>query len=127
MNEWSELKQRVLNGALKHLDSLGVSYKVITPAGEYGTLQVVPPKPVKPAKEGKRIASIFPRGELNAYFTPFLAGLPVGGEVCIPVDKYGVKAIQASVSSWSVDAWGKGSVVTMRDHDKQTVTVLRIM
>jgi hypothetical protein len=126
MNEWSELKQRVLNGALKHLDSLGVSYKVITPAGEHGTLQVVPPKPVKPAKVSTRKKMWFAHGELAAHYKAYLAELPVGGEVVIPTGKFTLKELQTNATSWCAVTWGKGSYVSMKDNDKKTLTILRV-
>ena len=123
MNEWSELKQRVLNGALRHLDSLGVSYKVITPIGEHGTLQVVAPKPVKVST---RKQTRFGRGEMAAYYKPYIVDLPVGGEVIIPTGDFTLVEMQTNVTSWCTTNWGKGSYVSMRDSDKGTLSILRV-
>lgn len=123
MTEWTDLKQRVIFDIVKRLDALGVPYKIITPAGEHGTLTVVQPKPVK---TGKRGPDKFPRHSMLNYFMPYIKDLNPGDEVFIPSDKFGYKALQSGISSWCVRNMGEGSIVTMRDKVKDGVSVLRI-
>lgn len=119
--DWSPIKQRVIEDVMRKLMSLGVEYKIVTPVGEYGDLETV-----KPVAQRKKSALRFPRGELRNHYMPYIINLKPGDEVIIPGAKFGVDAVQSGLTSWTISNWGHGSVVTMRDKDKDTLTVLRI-
>ena len=123
MTEWTELKQKVLLDTVKRLNALGVSYKIISPSGEFGELVVAPPVPVR---EVKRRPDTFPRGEMKAHYIDSITQLNPGDELSIPAGKFGIKALRSAISSWCVTHWGAGCAVVASDKDKATVNVLRI-
>lgn len=102
------IQQRELERAVKFIDALGCTYKIITPDGaEFGTLEV------KPAKERTRAPLRYPYGELARFYKPQLnLNAEVGDVQEIQVGKYLPADIRAGVSSILSKEWGPETYTT---------------
>ena len=112
------LKQKAIEQCLKALRNLECRYVVVDPENnrfEHGNL----------GKKGK--ARKYPHGALSAHYTPFIANLRPGESAIIPGGGFELISLQSGTCSKAVELWGKGSVVTAIDREKDHVEVLRMI
>lgn len=112
------LKQKAIEQSLKALQNLGCSYIVADPDGnkhQHGNI----------GKNGK--ARKYPHGALSAHYSPFIVNLRPGESAIIPGNGFELISLQSGTCSKAVELWGKGSVVTAIDRDKNHVEVLRMV
>ena len=130
----TELQKRALGSALALLKASGAKYKVITEDGqEYGELEVAAPRKVS-AKTGKPLARRkyrHTKGEMRAYYLPFLEKCGVGEEVTVPYGHFSSPedktSLRGAICGYCSHYWGTGKdgyyMSTMMDDG---VHVLRI-
>ena len=102
------IQLRELERSIKFIDSLGCTYKIITPdLAEYGTLEI------KQTKERTRAPLRYPYGELSRFYRPQLNLAAEVGEVQeIQVGKYTVEDIRSGVCSVLSKEWGTDTYTT---------------
>lgn len=122
MKTTPDLKTVALQKALAQLNAIGAMYKIIMPDGaEYGTLVAVPPKP---EKERKRRPNMYPKGEMIAYWMPFMENAKPGDVVLIPKDKFDLESLRGGITSWCTRNWGSDSVITAKRDDQVEILVV---
>lgn len=113
-----DVKTMALQRAVKILNSIGASYKIITEdGGEFGDLEVV-----KTTKKKNR----YPFGVLRSYYGPIVSDMAVGDVRLVPIGEYCMESIQSGICSYAGILWGNGSVMTRRDSVNNAVEVLRV-
>jgi len=115
----SNIKQQTLKRALTMLDAIGATYAVIEENGtKHGTLEVSD-------KKAKAVRK-YKHGELSSYVKSFLENVKVGQVVEVPVGVYSIEDLRSSVVSWACYYWGKGTITTASNKEKQIVEALRL-
>lgn len=114
-----DIQRKQIDKLVTLLDAWECKYKIVLPDGTaLGKLEVMP--------ERKKAAPKYPRGELIAYFLPYIGGMDLGDVVSVPGGRYPLDALRGSLSAWATHHWGNGSVTTYVNHESNTVEVLRI-
>lgn len=113
-----ELQLQQIAKFIKLMDGLGCVYKIITPDGkEFGSL-LVQQKP-------KRRKSLFPHGELRAFYRRQINFDAAIGEIQIAEPgPYPLEMIRGGIGSMLTGTWGPGSYVTSIKNN--CVEVLRL-
>lgn len=114
-----DIQLKELQRAIKFIDALGCTYKIITPDGaEFGTLEV------KPAQDRKRAPLRYPFGEISKFYKPQLnLQAEIGDVQEIAIGKYSVDDIRNGVCALLSKEWGKDTYTT--SIGEGTVEVLR--
>jgi hypothetical protein len=103
-----DIQLKEFQRAVKFIDALGCTYKIITPEGEeFGTLEV------KPIKDRKRAPLRYPYGEISKFYKPQLNLQAEIGEVQeIAIGKFTAEDIRSGVSSMLSREWGVDTYTT---------------
>lgn len=98
----------------KLLDGMRAEYMIILPGGRtYGTLAAPVPTTTVTRPARKRAPPSLPQGTIQSHIRPFLKDLKPGEVVTIPfLDKTTKHQMQASVTAYCANHWGKGSYVS---------------
>ena len=114
-----DIQVKELQRAVKFIDALGCTYKIITPEGEeFGTLEV------KPTKDRKRAPLRYPYGEISKFYKPQLNLQAEIGEVQeIAIGKFTAEDIRNGVSSMLSREWGVDTYTT--NINNSAVEILR--
>lgn len=116
-----DIQRRTIDSLAKMLDKWEILYKILLPNGEeLGTLIV------SKQTKTKRADRPHPFGAFKAYFLPLVQDMVAGDVVEIHCGPFKPAELRGAVSAWAVAAWGKGSVTTHINSEKQTVEVLRL-
>jgi hypothetical protein len=121
--------ERMLKVALNNLNALErrglVSFKVIDAAGEeHGALEVVKKKVKKNAERQRRLP-LYPRGDLMAYYKPFLDNIKPDDIALIPFGSFDVETLRGSVCAWCSHEWGNKTYSSTVNKDKKLIEVYR--
>lgn len=111
-----DIQKRELLRSIKLIQSLGCSFRIITPDGEsFGELEVV-----KKKQEKERIRPLrFPYGEVTKHIRKHLdMNAPVGSVQEIPAGAYGSRAIQGTLCSILSTGWGGRTYTTVTHEDR---------
>lgn len=119
----SELQKTILLKALKLLTTAGVRHAVIDFDGvKHGDLEVA-----EPASGRQRGPNKTPRGTLLNYVQPYMIKLEVNEMIEIPgTEEFPISRLQSSVSAMACRTWGEGSVMSHKNHTKNTLEVARL-
>jgi hypothetical protein len=103
-----DIQLKELQRAIKFIDALGCTYKIITPEGdEFGTLEVKMPK------DRKRAPLRYPYGEISKFYKPQLnLAAEIGDVQEIAIGKFSSEDIRSGVCSVLSKEWGKDSYTT---------------
>jgi hypothetical protein len=115
-----DIQLKEFQRAVKFIDALGCTYKIITPEGdEFGTLEV------KATKDRKRAPLRYPYGEISKFYRPQLNLQAEIGEVQeIALGKFTAEDIRKGVCSLLSKEWGIDTYTT--NINDSAVEVLRI-
>lgn len=112
----SQIHEIALKKALHILDAINCDYHIAFEGKEFG--KPVGQKPKKGSKYGY--------GNITFYIKPFIDPLKKGETVSIPFGDFDKNSIQSCVSSMVCRVFGKGSCITTRNNERQTIEVLRV-
>lgn len=116
-----DVQRRTIESLAKMLDKWDILYKILLPNGEeLGTLIIVR------HTKAKRADRAHPFGAFKAYFLPLVQDMVAGDVAEIHCGPFTPTELRGAVSAWAVATWGKGSVTTHINTEKQTVEVLRL-
>lgn len=101
-----EIQVRELQRAIKFIDALGCTYKIISPEGEeFGTLEVKPQSKKRPLR--------YPYGELVNFYRPQVRlDAAIGDVQEVAFGKYAPDDIRSGVCSLLSKEWGNGTYTT---------------
>lgn len=114
----SDIKLEAFRRAVKMLDGIGAKYGIIFDGKTYGTLDVVEPS------NGRNYR--YQRGETRKHYLPYIESMEVGDVAEVPKGDFDMRTLVSNISSYAVNTWGKGSAITKRKDESQTVEVLRL-
>lgn len=115
------LQQIALSRALRTLDAIGAQYAVIYNDETYGVLKLAPP----PRKRKDGFAQ-YKRGETHRHYWPLVKDLRPGEVAQVPYDIFESAVLIGHICAACTHAWGKGSYVSKRNDETQTVDLLRL-
>jgi hypothetical protein len=110
------IQEVTLKKAIAMLNAVGCKYHITIDGQEFG--EPITDKTKKYAKYGYRA--------VTNYIRNYLDNIEVGMAVEIPFDNFDHKDLRATISSYLVKHYGKGSCTTYTNLKNNTVEVLRI-
>jgi hypothetical protein len=115
-----DIQLKELQRAIKFIDALGCSFKIITPDGEeFGVLEV------KATKDRKRAPLRYAYGEIAKFYKPQLnLAAEIGDVQEVAIGKFSCEDIRSGVCSVLSKEWGKDTYTT--NMTGVSVEVLRI-
>lgn len=117
--QMSQIQEQALKRAIAMLEGMKCAYAIIDPLGnKHGLLEVK-----EPAVRGARK---HPHGERSTYARSFISSMQIGDVVSVPFGKYDAFDVQSSSTSAAHKLWGRGSVTTTINREKQVVEIMRI-
>lgn len=119
-----DIRTKVTQDCIKRLTAAGALFHIMDWEGNlFGAALVVSPivAPEKPKRVIDKVASV----ARMKYLLPYLMSLEVGGDpVEIPLGDFSMEALQTSVCSRLLAAFGAGSYTTSRLTEKKKLQVL---
>lgn len=110
------IQEVTLKKAIAMLDAVGCEYHIAIDGQEFGA-----PIGQKPKRGDK-----YGYGEITSHIKKHLGKIEIGGIKEIPFGQFDCADLQSVVSSYVVKTFGKGNCTVSRNHENQTIEVLRI-
>jgi hypothetical protein len=110
-----DIQKRELIRSIKLIESLGCSFRIITPEGEsFGGLKVVEPKPPRIRAERR-----YPYGSLTKYIKEHVdLNAGVGSVQEIFCTEFDVESLRSAACNILTSTWGKDTYVTVGYPDR---------
>lgn len=121
----SPIQKKVLDNALRMLNSLPIQYAIVEPDGnKLGALEVV-----KPA-DHRRKPRTYSGYKYRPIYLPVLEKLQENdtADVTLPLnvpEGVTIEHLQSSICGYCSGVWGNGTYTTMLNREKRSVSVLR--
>lgn len=113
-----EIEQKLLNNAVRLLDSIGLEYCIQLPDGEFlGQLKA----------EQRKIQRVtkYTHGALKKYLVPFIESLEQGKVLTVPIGEFDLDSIQSGLCNRVRDIYGSGNYTTCRGKDSVDLLLLK--